>query len=158
MLIRQLVKGTEGIRQTSSKPMVLLLLEAFDRKCPRGRLVLVLLGELMDIRAVPVPLLPVGGGGCTDRAVCRTFRGSVLAILLSAQGAKSGLLLVITRARRRKIVRRELPKSEVKRRTRAEVKSEPKRWYTLVRHRKNSPDCLDCAWGCNLLHITEQCG
>ena len=46
--------------------MVLLLLEAFDRKRPRGRLVLVFLGKFMDIRTVPVPLMPMGGGGRAD--------------------------------------------------------------------------------------------
>ena len=104
--------------------MVLLLLETFDGKRPRGRLVLVLLGELMDIRTVPVPALPMGCGGCTSRPISRSFSGSILAIFLSAQSAKSCLLFIITRARRRKVVRRELPKSEVECRTRAEVKSE----------------------------------
>jgi len=104
--------------------MVLLLLEAFDRKCPRGRLVLVFLGKFMDIGTVPVPLLPVGGGCRTDRSISGPFCGGVLAVLLSTQGAKSGLLLVITRAGRRKVVCRELPKSKVERRAMAEVISE----------------------------------
>ena len=138
--------------------MVLLLLEALDRKRPRGRLVLVLLGKFMDIRTVPVSLLPMGGGGRTNRSVSGAFRSSVLAVLLPAQSAKGNLLLVITRARRRKVVRGELPKSEVERRARAEVKSEHNRvagWCTLVQHRSDSPNCLDRARWCNLLHIIE---
>lgn len=113
--------------------MVLLLLEALDRKHPRGRLVLVLLGKFMDIRTVPVPLLPMSSGGCAGRSIGGPFRGSVLAVLLSAQSAKSGLFLVITCARRGKIVRRELPKSEVERRTGVEGMSERNRaaeWCT----------------------------
>jgi hypothetical protein len=80
--------------------MVLLLLETFDSKRSRGRLVLVLLSELMDIRAVPIPPLPVGGGGGPNRPIGRPFRGGILAIFLSAQSAKSRLLFIITRARR----------------------------------------------------------
>jgi hypothetical protein len=116
--------------------MVLLLLETFDRERPRDRLVLVLLGKFMDLSAVPVPPLPRGSGGRTDRSIGGPFRGSVLAILLSAQSAKSRLLFIVTRTRRRKVIHRELPKSEVERRTRAEFKSEHNRAaerYTLVR-------------------------
>ena len=84
------------IRQTSGKPVVLLLLETFDGERPRGCLTLIFLGELMDIRTVPVPPLPMGGGGRTSRSISRPFRGSVLAILLSAQSAKSRLLFIVT--------------------------------------------------------------
>ena len=79
--------------------MGLLLLETFDGKCPRGRLVLVLLSELGDIRAVSVPPLPVGSGSRASRSSGRPFRRGILAILLSAQSAKSRLFLIIARAR-----------------------------------------------------------
>ena len=101
--------------------MILLLLEAFDRERPRGRLVLVLLSKFMDIRTVPVPLLSMGGGGRTDRSISRSFRGSVLAVLLSTQSTKGSLLLIITRTRWRKVVCGELPESEVERRARTKV-------------------------------------
>jgi len=113
--------------------MILLLLEAFDRKRPRGRLVLVLLSKLMDVRTIPVPLLPMGGCGRTDRPIGGPFCGCVLAVLLSTQSTKGRLLLVITQAWRRKVVRGELPKSKVERRARTEVMSERGRvaeWYT----------------------------
>ena len=64
--------------------MILLLLETFDGEGSRGRLVLEFLGELVDKRAVPVPLLPMGSGGRTDRTIGRPFRGNILAIFLSA--------------------------------------------------------------------------
>ena len=139
--------------------MVLLLLEAFNRKRPGDRLVLVLLGELVDIRTVPVSPLPMGSGCRTDCSIGGPFRGGVLAILLSAQSAKSGLFFIITRARWRKVIRRQLPKSEVERRTRAEVMSGCNRAVersTLVRDYRNSPNCLDCTWRRDILHITEQ--
>jgi len=139
--------------------MILLLLEAFDRKRPRGSLVLVLLSKFMDIGTVPVPLLPMGGGGRTDRSISGPFCGGVLTVLLSTQSTKGSLLLIITRARWRKVVRGELPKSEVERRAGTEVMSEHG-WaagYTLVGHRRDSPDCLDRTWRCNLLHVIEQC-
>ena len=79
--------------------MVLLLLEAFDRKSSRGCLVLVLLSELVDIRTIPVPPLSMGGGGRASQPISRPFRGIVLAIFLSAQSTKSRLLFVIARAR-----------------------------------------------------------
>lgn len=104
--------------------MVFLLLETFDREGPRGRLVLVFLNKLMDIGTVPVPLLPMGRGGRADRAIGGPFGSSILAIFLSAQGAKSGLLLIVTRTRWQEIVCGELPKGEVKRRTRVKTKSE----------------------------------
>ena len=103
--------------------MILLLLETFNRECPGDRLVLVLLGELMDIRAVPIPPLPMGSGRRTDGPIGGPFRGGVLAILLSAKSAKSSLLFIVTRTRWRKVVCRQLPKGEIECRTRAEVKS-----------------------------------
>ena len=103
--------------------MVLLLLEAFDRKGSRDRLVLVLLGEFMDVGAVSVPLLPMSSGRRADRSIGGPFRGSVLPILLPAQSAKSRLLFIVTGARGRKVICRKLPKGEVERRTRDEFKS-----------------------------------
>lgn len=85
---------------------------------------LVLLSELGDMRAVPIPPLPVGSGSGASRPSSRPFRRGILAILFSAQSAKSHLLLVIACARWRKIVRRELPKSKVECRTRAKSKSD----------------------------------
>ena len=140
--------------------MTLLLLKTFDCEGPRGRLVLVFLGELMDVGAVPVPLLPMCSGSRTDRTIRGPFRGSILAIFLSAQSAKRCLLFIITRTWRCEVVRRKLPKGEVKCRTGAEIESENDRvpaWDTLVRRQKNSPDCLDCTRRSDLLHIIEQC-
>jgi hypothetical protein len=64
--------------------MFLFLLKTFDREGPRGSLVLVFLSEFMNERAVPVSLLSVGGSGRTDRTIRGSFRGSILAIFLSA--------------------------------------------------------------------------
>lgn len=80
--------------------MIFFLLKALDREDPRGRLVLVFLGELMNIGTVPVPPLPVGSGGRANRTIDGPFRGSILAIFLSAQSAEGRLFFVVTRTRR----------------------------------------------------------
>ena len=77
----------------------------------------------MDIRTVSVPLLSVSGGGRTDRSISGPLCGGVLAVLLSTQSTKGSLFLIITRAWWRKVVRGELPKSEVECRARVEVMS-----------------------------------
>jgi len=141
--------------------MVLLLLETFDRKRPRGRLVLVFLCKLMDVRTIPVPFLPMGGGGRTDRSISGPFCGGVLAVLLSTQSTKGSLLLIITRAWRREIICGELPKGKVERSARTKGTSEHDRvgeWCTQVGHRRDSPDCLDRTWWCNLFYVIKQCG
>lgn len=85
---------------TSSKLMSFFLLGAFYRESPRERLVLVFLGEFVDVSVIPVPFLTGGSSSCTDQMIRRSFRRTVLGIFLSAQGAKSCLLLIISCVRR----------------------------------------------------------
>jgi len=95
-------------QHTMCEPMRFLPAQSLDCERPRYSLFLVLLHEPFDVFAITSTFFPVGSTG----SFCSLRRRNFI-VLLAYQGSELGKLVVISDARRGKVICRKLPESEI---------------------------------------------
>lgn len=93
--------------------MGLFLSKSFNRVHAKRGLFLVLLCESVDECVIAIPTRTMSECALTLGPVRRSICSIVFSIFLTAETAECDTLLVVSGSRRREVIRRELPESEI---------------------------------------------